>query len=256
MEVKLIVQSGKQAGKEIPVSAAKFLIGRGEECQLRAAEQSGQPEALRDPGRRRLGQRRGLRQHERHFSSTTRGSSRRRELNSGDRIRVGMLGLEVQLAVSVEGKKKPKVHSVQEAAARTVASAPAAQDDLDISGWLGDDGAADADSGPPGAGNRPTRRSPARAWSIRPPCPPSPPSPRPRSSRRRRRNRRRTGRPRASASFTPPPSRWPRAAARRPTTRCDSSSTGRNVSLLRSDFRESRQRSPQIGRPAGAGVRQ
>jgi hypothetical protein len=40
------------------------------------------------------------------------------------------------LAVSVEAKRKPKVHSVQEAAARTAASTPAAQEDLDISGWL------------------------------------------------------------------------------------------------------------------------
>ncbi len=64
----------------------------------------------------------------------------RRELKNGDRIRVGMLGLEVQLTVSVGGERKPKVHSVQEAAARTLGSGAAAgKDDFDISGWLGEE---------------------------------------------------------------------------------------------------------------------
>ena len=35
MEVKLVVVGGVQAGKEIPVPAPKFLIGRGPECRLR-----------------------------------------------------------------------------------------------------------------------------------------------------------------------------------------------------------------------------
>src|SRR4026207_2577925 len=35
VEVKLKVQAGSNAGKEIPVPMARFLIGRSEECQLR-----------------------------------------------------------------------------------------------------------------------------------------------------------------------------------------------------------------------------
>ena len=60
-------------------------------------------------------------------------------MKSGDRIKVGILGLEVQLTVGVGGQKKPEVHSVQEAAARTVAAAAATDDDFDVSRWLGED---------------------------------------------------------------------------------------------------------------------
>src|SRR5687768_1475274 len=35
VEVKLKVQAGSNAGKEIPVPMARFLIGRSDECQLR-----------------------------------------------------------------------------------------------------------------------------------------------------------------------------------------------------------------------------
>ena len=80
--------------------------------------------------------------------------SGRQELKDGDRIRVGMLGLEVRLSVGIGSEKKPKVHSVQEAAARTVASVPVGGDDLDISGWLGDESTLDL---------APTRKQPATA---------------------------------------------------------------------------------------------
>jgi pSer/pThr/pTyr-binding forkhead associated (FHA) protein len=60
-----------------------------------------------------------------------------RELHSGDRIRFGPLEFDVELAVGVGGKKKPKVHNVQEAAARTVQSA--GDEDMDIFSLLGED---------------------------------------------------------------------------------------------------------------------
>ena len=60
-----------------------------------------------------------------------------RELKNGDHLKVGPLEFEVQLSVSVSGKRKPKVHNVQEAAARTVESAPS--DELDVSNWLEDE---------------------------------------------------------------------------------------------------------------------
>ena len=40
MKVSLIVASGVHVGKSIPVSGAKFLIGRDPECQLRPASQA------------------------------------------------------------------------------------------------------------------------------------------------------------------------------------------------------------------------
>ena len=172
MEVKLIVQNGKQAGRAIPVSAAKFLIGRAEDCQLRVQSNLISRKhcmILVEEGSASVedcGSTNGTFLNDERITG-------RHELHSGDRLRVGMLGLEVQLAVSVEGKRKPKVHSVQEAAARTAASTPAAQEELDISGWLGTT-AGQTGLRPARSRRWPTRQSPTRAWSIRPPCPPSP----------------------------------------------------------------------------------
>ena len=45
----------------------------------------------------------------------------------------------MQLSTSVGGKKKPKVHSVQEAAARTVEAAKPRDNEPDISDWLNEE---------------------------------------------------------------------------------------------------------------------
>jgi len=138
MEVNLIIANGKQMGKKISISSSKFLIGRGEECHLRPQSSlvsrkhcviliEGNSAAIED-----LGSTNGT------FVNNEK-LEERRELKSGDRIKVGMLGLEVQLAVGVGGTKKADIHSVQEAAARTVAAASAAEEDFDVSRWLGED---------------------------------------------------------------------------------------------------------------------
>jgi predicted component of type VI protein secretion system len=138
MEVSLIVASGKQMGKRISVSSPKFLIGRGEECHLRPQSSmvsrkhcviviEGNSAAIED-----LGSTNGTFVNDEKLEQ-------RRELKSGDRIKVGVLAMEVQLAVGAGGQKKADVHSVQEAAARTVAAASGAEEDFDVSRWLGDD---------------------------------------------------------------------------------------------------------------------
>ena len=58
------------------------------------------------------------------------------ELRTGDKIKVGPLEFEVHLSTSVSGKKKPKVHNVQEAAARTVEAAKPRDNEADIGDWL------------------------------------------------------------------------------------------------------------------------
>jgi len=136
MEVKLVVIGGKNAGREIPVSGDKFFIGRAEDCQLRP----GSPSVSRhhcvivvEPGTvsiRDLGSSNGTHVNGQKVHGT-------RPLKAGDRLKIGPLEFEVQLTVSVGGKKKPKVHNVQEAAARTVESA--ADKELDISRWLSED---------------------------------------------------------------------------------------------------------------------
>jgi len=137
MEVKLIVVGGKQEGMEIPVQGPEFLIGRGEECRLRpqstlisrkhcAILVDKDSAVLVDFG---------------SVNGTLVNGERvqdRCELKNGDRIKIGIIELDVRTAVSLIGKKKPKVNNVQEAAARTVAAA-VADDDLDISSWLQED---------------------------------------------------------------------------------------------------------------------
>jgi pSer/pThr/pTyr-binding forkhead associated (FHA) protein len=132
MDVKLIVANGKHIGEKLPVSGPKFIIGRSEECQLRLGSdlisrhhcaimiEDGYV-AIRD-----FGSKNGT------FVNGERVRSEQ-ELKNGDRLTVGQVEFLVELVVNVSGKKKPKVHSVQEAAARTVESGA---DELDLAGWL------------------------------------------------------------------------------------------------------------------------
>jgi pSer/pThr/pTyr-binding forkhead associated (FHA) protein len=138
MEVNLIVANGKLAGKKIPVASSKFLIGRGDECQVRPTSSlvsrrhclilvEGDSATIED-----LGSTNGT------FVNNEK-LAERRMLKSGDRIKVGMLEVEVQLTIAA--KKKAAIQSVQEAAARTVAAASATDDDFDVSRWLSEEDA-------------------------------------------------------------------------------------------------------------------
>lgn len=133
MEIKLIVVGGKNAGHVIPIAVPEFLIGRGPECQLRPNTDRVSRKhcaLVVEEGRALV----------RDFNSTN-GTfvngeriSGERELKTGDKLKVGTLEFEVQLTVSVGGKKKTKITNIQEAAARTVQSS--ADDELDVSDWL------------------------------------------------------------------------------------------------------------------------
>jgi pSer/pThr/pTyr-binding forkhead associated (FHA) protein len=135
MEVNLIVANGKLLGKMIPITSPTFLIGRGEMCNLRPQSSlvsrkhcvilvEKDTVAIED-----LGSTNGTLLNDAKLTE-------RKVLNSGDHIKVGMLELEVQLAVAT---KKAEIHSVQQAAARTVAAAALNDDDFDVSRWLGED---------------------------------------------------------------------------------------------------------------------
>ena len=135
MEVKLVVLSGKRAGEEVAVVGPKFFIGRAEDCQLRPHSEMVSRHhcaIILDEGYvgvRDFGSKNGTLVN----GEVTRGEQ---ELKNGDRLQVGDLEFEIQLGVSIGGKKKPKVTSVQEAAARTVESS--AEDDMDLDKWLSD----------------------------------------------------------------------------------------------------------------------
>lgn len=139
MQVKLVVVSESQSGREIPIAGEKFLIGRGEECQLRPASSlvsrkhclisvaQGQV-AIED-----CGSRNGTFVNDEKISA-------RRVLNNGDRIRVGVLAFDLHISIpaGLETPKRPAVTSVEEAV-RTVAKTVAAKDDVDIIGWFGEE---------------------------------------------------------------------------------------------------------------------
>jgi pSer/pThr/pTyr-binding forkhead associated (FHA) protein len=137
MEVKLVVVGGKHAGTAIPIPGPKFLIGRGEGCHFRPQSH------LVSRKHCAIVVQEGSVSIE-DFGSTN-GTfvngekvEQQRELKTGDHIKVGGFELEVELTATLEGKKKPKVNNVQEAAARTVAAPVSPEGELDVSGWLAD----------------------------------------------------------------------------------------------------------------------
>ncbi len=123
MEVQLKVLVGGSAGQVIKVAGSKFLIGRDEDCQLRPRSDvvsrhhcaiivEGRYVALRDFGSK-----------------------------NGDQVKIGPLEFEILLDESLGAKKRPKVTSIKEAAARTAESSPGMKDDemdMDVDGWLND----------------------------------------------------------------------------------------------------------------------
>lgn len=138
MEVKLVCVGGKHPGQQIPVRGPKYFIGRAEDCHLRPGSQEVSRHhavilvedgfvAVRD-----FGSRNGTFVNE----EPVRGE---RELKNGDRLRIGPLEFEVQVTVAVGGKKKPKVASVREAAARTAAPSSTSADEVDVSAWFDDE---------------------------------------------------------------------------------------------------------------------
>jgi len=135
MDVKLVVVGGKHAGTEINVPGPKFFIGRAEDCHLRPqSEQISRHHAaiLLESGFvvvRDLGSRNGT-----HVNGNL--ISGDQELKNGDRVKLGPLEFKVELAVSLSGRKRPKVRSVGEAVARTAESN---RPDLDIFNLLGED---------------------------------------------------------------------------------------------------------------------
>lgn len=145
--MKLKVLVGKNAGQELAIPGPKFFIGRADDCHLRPRSElisrhhcvlllEDDYAAVRDFGSRNGTQVNGER------------VEGERELHKGDQLTVGPLSFEV--ASIVIDKKRARVESVKEAAARTVADHAADRDEneeeFDISQLLGDDTGATATS--------------------------------------------------------------------------------------------------------------
>ncbi len=138
MDVKVVVLGGKQPGQVIAVQGAEFLVGPAPECKLRPNSDmvsrrhciivvADSRATIRD-----LGSRNGTIVNNAKIVGE-------HELRTGEKIKVGPLEFEVQLSTSVSGKKKPKVHTVQVAAVRTVEAAKPLYNEPDISDWLAEE---------------------------------------------------------------------------------------------------------------------
>ncbi len=168
MEVKLVVIGGKHSGRAIPVTRPKFVVGRADDCHLRTQSDlvsRHHAAILVEDGRvavRDFGSKNGTFVNDRPVEDE-------QELQTGDRLKIGSLEFDVQLTVSVGGKKKSKVQSIHEAATRTV---EVADDELDISGWLADEGDSPTTVG--SADTQPFTASPTAAGGV--PTDAAPPS--------------------------------------------------------------------------------
>src|SRR5690606_12551520 len=138
MQVKLKVMTGSHAGLEIAVSGEKFLIGRGESCNLRPKSESVSRKhcilVIRD--NRLLVQdlvsRNGTYVNEKRLPT-----DKAKVLSSGDQLRVGKIAFEVLIEHGLQAAKKPEVNSVGEAAARTVESSGGSRfEAIDVNAWL------------------------------------------------------------------------------------------------------------------------
>jgi pSer/pThr/pTyr-binding forkhead associated (FHA) protein len=137
MDMKLRVDYGKNVGQEIRVPGKLFVIGRGDECQLRANSDmisrrhcelkvEDSYAAVRD-----LGSKNGTYVNDQLISGEV-------QLKPGDKLKVGPLQFEIVLAAGLTGKKHPPVKGVHEAAARSAKATTHTEDD--IASWLmGDD---------------------------------------------------------------------------------------------------------------------
>ena len=133
MSVKLKVMQGANAGKEIKVSKEQFVIGRGDDCHLRAKSDAisrrhcilvlNQNQVLL----RDLGSKNGS------YVNGDRVEGER-VLKSGDNLKFGPLEFQIVIDVGIpNGEKRPRVANVKEAAARTFDSSVV---DEDVSAWL------------------------------------------------------------------------------------------------------------------------
>ncbi|MDZ4818052.1 MAG: FHA domain-containing protein [Planctomycetota bacterium] len=142
MEVTLKVVSGRHAGQQFAVPVPKFIIGRSEDCHLRPHSDlvsrhhcailiDNEKVAVRD-----FNSRNGT------FVNGEKVVGER-ALKTGDQLSIGQLVLEINAKPSEKPKpvsvaKHPKVQSVADAAARTVAK-ESRDDDTSISQWLSED---------------------------------------------------------------------------------------------------------------------
>lgn len=138
MQVKLKVMTGSHAGVEIAVTGEKFLIGRGESCNLRPKSDSVSRKhcilVIRD---NRLLIQDLVSRNGTYVNDKRLPTDKAKVLSAGDQLRVGKIAFEVMIEHGLQAAKKPEVNSVGEAAARTVESSGGSRfEEIDVNSWL------------------------------------------------------------------------------------------------------------------------
>jgi predicted component of type VI protein secretion system len=138
MQVKLKVVTGSHAGLEVAVSGEKFLIGRGDSCNLRPKSESVSRKhcilVIRD---NRVLVQDLVSRNGTYVNDKRLPTDKAKVLSSGDQLRVGKIAFEVLIEHGLQAAKKPEVHSVGEAAARTVESNGGSRfEAIDVNSWL------------------------------------------------------------------------------------------------------------------------
>ena len=139
MSVQLVVAGGSRAGQVIPIVGDRFIVGRADDCHLKPRSElisRYHCEVFLKDGVslvRDMGSKNGVFLNEDRVTDT-------RELKNGDKLTIGPLEFFVHLTVEMKAQKMPKVKSVSDAVARTVAlqsegSTQQSQEDA-ITDWL------------------------------------------------------------------------------------------------------------------------
>jgi len=147
MNIQLVVAAGSRAGQTIPIVGNRFVIGRADDCNLKPRSELISRYHCEiflmdgDVFVRDMGSKNGVFLNDSQITET-------KELKNGDKITIGPLEFFAHIAVDAKPQKPPKVKSVSDAVARTVAlqseSTQKSQEDS-IVDWLavgeGDDDA-------------------------------------------------------------------------------------------------------------------
>jgi pSer/pThr/pTyr-binding forkhead associated (FHA) protein len=137
MHVKLKVLSGNHSNREVSVSTEVFLIGRGEQCQLRPKSESVSRRhcaIVVKEGRvyiQDLNSRNGT-----FVNGKRLPPDKAKSIKDGDKLTVGKLDFELMVDFGLGGTKKPEVRDVSDAVERVVATSDSKSGEVDVSSWL------------------------------------------------------------------------------------------------------------------------
>jgi len=120
MSVQLVVATGSRAGQVIPIPGNRFVVGRADDCNLKPRSElisRYHCEIFLEDGDvfvRDMGSKNGVFLNDHQITETN-------QVKNGDKLTIGPLEFFVNITVEAKPQKLPKVKSVSDAVARTVA---------------------------------------------------------------------------------------------------------------------------------------